>query len=1128
MKRSWQKWILGAAVVSVCAQAQAQKKADAPKDELATGEAASKGVVKPEDKGADLAKQAEEGEREKFREDTERKLHETRQRQIKEMRDILNKNPLYKNKADLLFRIAEKEWEEAKYNYFLARKDFDKQYDAYINKGLTKKPDEPQADYGKAIDEYKQLLKEFPNYGRIDEVMYYLGRGLISADKKKDGASYMLRLTKDYPNSKYKTDAYLAVAEYYFDQDLLFAAKTNYLKVLEDKQSSQYPYALYKLGYVHYNLKEYPEAVKAFQNVVELQKGNDKRKVYFTQQAYSALVLCYAETDDGWKEARDYYRKQGGRVLEIEYLEKIANIFDKQDKTDDEINVYEYLIGADKQAKTVPAYAERITASYKKLENVDAKTAELAKTDEVINRFLGEFDPKSTWYVTNKGDEEAITRANQYREEQLDWLISWYHTHAQQNEDTPAKADKFYVKAAENYEKYLAWFPESKELYEKEFFLAEIYYFQTKSWDKAAEHYRAVVKRDAKGKYSVESAYAAILCMEEKMFDAGVAQRPVVKAPPKNKKVDPHAKGQIEVAPEIEYTKKDPNDKFEPIPETPLHTTEDAFVKACEDYVTQYPKDKEVPFVSFRSAEIYINKGHYSEGIKRLEVIMEHHPTHKYAGHAAAVLFDANYRLKRWDQMERWGRYMIEHKNFDVLDKKKLEEVIAISINEYATELAKKGENEKAREQMLRFIKEFPNHPKAAIALFNAAAISERAERTQEAIDLYESLIKKYPKAKESTEAHFVLGALYESQTDFDKAADYFEKMASFPDVPQMADSLYNAAAIRTALEQNDQAITIFQTYVKKFPERDDTADAYIKIADLYEKKSDWKKALETYDAYIKKYQKTQAQRLVDAFLRRGLIIQKQGAKSARRDASVEFEKATAAFKKLPEDQKAKREIARSAAKARFLLAEYDYQDFDAVKVSFPDNVLRRTLVQKAELLTKVQTADFEVLDYKAFDVGAGALYRLGEIYYLFAKSLFDLPIPAELNEDEQQVYRAMLDDKATPLNEKAIEAMDQALKKAHTNHVYNEWSRKSAALLVKVSPSKFPVLEDAVVNTEWPVIATFTTTYIKDPDGKVEDIEKLAKPDSVAAPPATPSAPASTPPAAPSAASDAKKEQTK
>ena len=34
-----------------------------------------------------------------------------------------------------------------------------------------------------------------------------------------------------------------------------------------------------------------------------------------------------------------------------------------------------------------------------------------------------------------------------------------------------------------------------------------------------------------------------------------------------------------------------------------------------------------------------------------------------------------------------------------------------------------------------------------------------------------------------------VLGLLYENQTDFETAATYFEKMASFPDVPQMFDA---------------------------------------------------------------------------------------------------------------------------------------------------------------------------------------------------------------------------------------------------------------------------------------------------------------------------------------------------
>ncbi len=87
------------------------------------------------------------------------------------------------------------------------------------------------------------------------------------------------------------------------------------------------------------------------------------------------------------------------------------------------------------------------------------------------------------------------------------------------------------------------------------------------------------------------------------------------------------------------------------------------------------------------------------------------------------------------------------------------------------------------------------------------------------------------------------------------------------------------------------------------------------------------------------------------------------------------------------------------------------------------------------------------------------------------------------------------MDDTAAPLQEKAIEATKRALELAHKHHVYNEWSRKAAALLVKLSPELFPVLDDAVVNTEWPVAATFSTTFIADPAGTLEQIVVKPKP---------------------------------
>jgi len=569
------------------------------------------------------------------------------------------------------------------------------------------------------------------------------------------------------------------------------------------------------------------------------------------------------------------------------------------------------------------------------------------------------------------------------------------------------------------------------------------------------------------------------------MADAGLIERNRCDTRKKKKK----GKGCKARKATVEYGKARKDDKFEPVPKTPLHATEDGFVLACAEYTDLFPKDGEVPAVSFRAAEIYIKKGHYAEGVKRLEVLMEHHSKHEWAGFAAATLFDANYRLRRWDQMERWGRYMLKRRNFKVLKKKQLKNVIAISIHEFALELRKEKKPLKAAEQWMRFVNEFPKHDKAAVALFNSAAIMETAEKTEEAIDLYERLIKNYKKAPQSTEAHFVLGLLYESQTDFETAATYFEKMASFPDVPQMADALYNAGSIRGALEQHQKAIDIFQTYVGKFPEDGNTPKLYLTIAEFYEKLGKFKDADKTYNRYIKKYRKAKADSIVDIHLRKAKLYQKEGKRNARRDASRQLSMALKAYKKLPEEGKADKKVRAAAAQARFLLAEYIYQDFEKVEVKFPQRVLKKTLVKKAELLEKSGKVYFDVLDFKSHSVSAGALFRIGESYYLFAKSLFDLPIPEELNEDEQIIYRAELDDQAAPLQEKAIEALKRALQLAHENHVYNEWSRKSATLLAKLSPELFPVVEDAAVNTEHPVPATFSTTYIADAAGKLDQM---------------------------------------
>ena len=212
---------------------------------------------------------------------------------------------------------------------------------------------------------------------------------------------------------------------------------------------------------------------------------------------------------------------------------------------------------------------------------------------------------------------------------------------------------------------------------------------------------------------------------------------------------------------------------------------------------------------------------------------------------------------------------------------------------------------------------EFPKNDKAAPALFAAAEITEQLEQTEPAVQLYQRLIKSYGKTKQATGAHWQLGFLYQRQTQFEKAAQMFEKMASFPDVPQVKDALFNAAQTRKALGQYVKTISIMNTYVKKYP-KDPGANSFVlQIAELFERQKRWEKAISTYRRFIKSYGSAHPERLPVVYLNLAKAYQNLGKRDARKNASRELSKVGSSVTSLfkPVEAKAKGIITAGVAK---------------------------------------------------------------------------------------------------------------------------------------------------------------------------------------------------------------------
>ena len=209
-----------------------------------------------------------------------RQISTLRQSQMDKLLQLL-KNPYYENKAEVYFRLAESYWEEALYQYLQKRDAFDREMGEFRAGTRSRRPVEPVEDYATSMEYYRKVLREFPNYARIDEVLYYLGKGGLKEGKskgdrnlQKEGVDYLNRLVQNYPKSRFIADAHLGMGDYYFENNSLYYAKVNYEKIINNfPKANSCNYARYKLAWVFFNLQEFDGATATLRALLGALQG---------------------------------------------------------------------------------------------------------------------------------------------------------------------------------------------------------------------------------------------------------------------------------------------------------------------------------------------------------------------------------------------------------------------------------------------------------------------------------------------------------------------------------------------------------------------------------------------------------------------------------------------------------------------------------------------------------------------------------------------------------------------------------------------------------------------------------------------------------------------------------------
>ncbi len=953
--------------------------------------------------------------------DTEVKRDKKRTQAIALLREFLAGKPEGDTRAEGLFKLAELLWEESRRVYLEDMDKFERKLEGCRVKagGCKQQPVEPRIDLSESEQLYRTLLEDHPDFRRNDLVLYLVGFAAKEDEREAEALAMFQRVIEEYPESPLYGDAWMMVGEHFFAAEDWEQARTAYGNILTRPEAATYDLALFKTAWCNWKLGDIDSAVRQFKQVldlaVEAQRSGSaalrRRRSGIGEEALDYLVIVFTEDRSiSAKEVFDFLASIGGEQYSRDVLLKVADAYFGQAEYERSADTYRFLVGLDPTAIGAAAFQRKIVENWIAALD-DARTAQEMKV------LVDTYGPASAWAKAQRGQAEALAKSLSQTETLVRVTATNLHAEAQEREKKSKKPDlKLYAAVADAYGVYLGGFGVGKDASPKaaevRYRRAEILFFKLQRHEEAGDEYLAVGKTAPVGEYHKEALKKAMAAFE--------AARP-----------------------------KDTAGRKQLLP------VDKKFAEAMDLYATLFPADPELVGLIFKNGQLFYDYGDYDEAIKRFGLIVTKYPDHPDAGPAGDRILKALAQAKDYENIETWARQLKKAKAFASADQQeRLDRLIVESIGKSGEKYADAGKYDQAAAFYLRVPKEFPKHKLAPQSMMNAGVMYEKAKKPEAAAEVYLELAERYPDSDQGERAAFSAGQLYEKVAYFDRAAEAYETtVTKFPKSKDAADALYNAGVLRQALGQYDKAIAHFQLYAKRHKDRKDAAEVAFRIGAVYEDQGDDGRAEQAFRSFASSYKGHR--RAIEAHVRAARTALRLGQ---LKRASDQLDDALKLFKRLDKKSGKDKEAALPwVAEARYLQGELIYRDYEKVSLDVKPKALDRTLKKKTDLLIKAQGTYAEVVKLGDLRWGTAALYRIGQIFDVFAEALRSAPTPGGLSPDEAEAYRGALDMYVIDIEEKAIELYAQGYAKAIELQVYDQYTTKIREALGRLSPDEYP-----------------------------------------------------------------------
>lgn len=663
---------------------------------------------------------------------------------LKRLRQILAKYVGTAQEPDLLSRIAEAEQQDAAIKFRIAHGR------AHRTGGKVDLKDF-RTSMKASIGFLDRLITKYPDYSELAEAIYLRAKGYDELEDKEAARRDYQRLVKNHADSTHAMSAHMRLAEYAIDENHHDVAVAHLEEIEKHPQDPQFPFAIYKLAWSHYNLGHFRRAIGYLERHVALfpattEVGASDSALRETSLMDMALFRyeAFERKADGYTAALDAYgefRKVEPGALLGKMLSRYARML-RAGNFRDELNAWKHLV-LDKEIKR-PEGLEVVTVEFD--DRVDGKAyAKLGENAGDYVRIYGEAPEIRKTDAFDKARALILATAEELQK------LTIKNKGATEVASLAQALSGLYLAFENMTEASDIRIPRSR------YNLAEAY-FQIGNFEKAVEHYRWIVTNTKPSKdFDVnEAALRAVGARYESLRKRGLVAgalsvRSAKGAEPKT--MDPALKEWLGWL-DIELARKsDKNDK------------------TLENY-------------AFEADRALYAAGYVPTAMERLMAFARKRSASEFAPAAMALVLDTRIQDQDWNTIFELAR---DVKDTSAWKGSPLAARLTTLERDAYVKLIEAdmaaGAFEAARDKSKTCLRRYENTERESDCRLNGARALVKLGRDDEASKEFGELVKRAPASGAATTALVSRAALAEKRRDFAVAArDYASAVTQSPD----------------------------------------------------------------------------------------------------------------------------------------------------------------------------------------------------------------------------------------------------------------------------------------------------------------------------------------------------------